>query len=114
MNLSKLKLGKLNRYKIINFPKDIDLGVENSSKPEIIIYFISELKDVESFIKTCNDIDLPIDNRTIIVYRKNNKLVNRDTIIAPFKEGKYKNYKLKPPMLCSLSDSLSAFVMQKI
>jgi hypothetical protein len=48
-----------------------------------------------------------------MVYRKGNKALNRDTIIAPFRDGTYADFKLKPPMLCALSDSLSAFVLQK-
>jgi hypothetical protein len=49
-----------------------------------------------------------------MIHQKGNKTVNRDVIIAPFRKGLYKDFKLKEPMLCSLSDSLSAFVMQKI
>ena len=114
MDLAKLKLGKLSRIKAINFPKDIDLGVKNSPTPEVIIYFISEIKDIEAFVNVCIDAKLPVDNRTVMVYRKGNKLLNRDTLISPFKAGKYKEFELRPPMLCSLSESLSAFVMQKV
>ena len=114
MDLTKLKLGKLNRIKTMNFPNDIDLGVRNSSTPEVIIYFISEIKDIDAFVKTCMEAKLPADNRTIMVYTKGNKKLNRDALIAPFKEGKYKEFRLKAPMLCSLSESLSAFVMQKV
>jgi hypothetical protein len=114
MDLAKLKLGKLNKIKALNFPNDIDLGVKNSPTPEVIIYFISAAKDIDAFAKACTDAKLPADNRTIMVYKKGNKLLNRDTLISPFKEGKYKEFKLKPPMLCSLSESLSAFVMQKV
>ena len=114
MNLDKLKLRKLKKVQAIHFPSDIDLGAQNADEPEVIIYFISELQDGEAFVQTCMAAKLPADNRTIMVYRKGNKSLNRDTIISPFRQGEYREFRLRAPLLCSLSDELSAFVMQKI
>ena len=114
MDLSKLKLGKLTKLSAVNFPPDIDPGVASSKTPEALIYFISKPGDVERFVETCRKVDLPRDNRVVMIYQKGNKNLNRDTIIAPFRKGLYQDLKLKAPMLCSLSDGLSAFVMQKV
>ena len=114
MDLSKLKLGKLSSLKAVNFPADIDLGIENSRAPEVLLYFVAKPQDVSSFVDLCLRTRLPDDNRVVMIYRKGNKALNRDTIIAPFRGGTHKEFKLKPPMLCALSETLSAFVMQKV
>lgn len=114
MDLTKLKLGKLTKMSVLNFPADIDPGVTTSKAPEVLLYFISRPGDVERFVQTCRKLKLPRDNRVVMIYRKGNKDLNRDTIIGPFRAGHYKDLKLKAPMLCALSDSLSAFVMQKV
>jgi len=50
-----------------------------------------------------------------MVYKKGRKDgVNRDYIFMPFKENIHQGFKLKAPMLCSLSDELSACVMCKV
>ncbi len=113
MDLSKLKIGKFTKVTTINFPKGIEFGLESSRTPEVIIYFIAEPADVERFVETCRKAALPEDNRVIMVYRKGVKSLNRDIIITPFRDGAYADFKLKAPMLCSLSDSLSAFVMRR-
>ena len=114
MDLAKLKLGKLTKISALNFPPDIDPGVTTSKAPEVLLYFIAKPGDVERFVETCRRLDLPRENRVVMIYRKGNKSLNRDMIIGPFREGRYKDLKLKAPMLCALSDSLSAFVMQKV
>ena len=114
MDLKKLKLGKLTKLSAMNFPPGIDPGVTSSRAPEVLLYFISKPGDVERFVETCRKLGLPQDNRVVMIYQKGNKDLNRDTIIGPFREGRYKDLKLKAPMLCALSDSLSAFVMQKV
>ena len=114
MDLSKLKLDKFKRIKVLNFPASVDLGiVSTGSCIEVIIYFINKKEDIEKFVNLCNSTALPKENRTIMVYLKGNKELNRDTIITPFRKGKYQNFKFKAPMLCSLSDKLSAFVLAK-
>ncbi len=114
MDLSKLKLGKLSNLRAVNFPADIDLGFENSRAPGVLLYFIAKSDDIGDFVELCLRTKLPEDNRVVMVYRKGNKALNRDTIIAPFRQGTHKGFKLKPPMLCALSDTLSAFVLQKV
>jgi hypothetical protein len=113
-DLSKLKIDKFSRIKAVNFPPGIDLGIENSRTPEVLIHFISAPADVLDFVESSRKTKLPQENRVIMVYRKGNKALNRDTIISPFRNGTYADFKLKPPMLCALSDSLSAFVFQKV
>ncbi len=114
MDLSKLKLGKLSSIKAVNFPADIDLGTAGSRTPEVFLYFIAKPDDVGRFVELCRKTKLPEDNRVVMIYRKGNKALNRDTIIAPFRQGSYKDFKLKAPMLCALDDTLSAFVLQKV
>ena len=114
MDLSKLKLGKLSSIKAVNFPADIEVGLESARTPEVLLYFVAKPEDTARFVEICRKTKLPEDNRVVMVYRKGNKALNRDTIIAPFRQGTYKDFKLKPPMLCSVSDELSAFVMQKV
>ncbi|NQT60882.1 MAG: hypothetical protein HQ557_18085 [Bacteroidetes bacterium] len=68
--------------------------------------------DVADFVKIGNSELLTEENRAIMVYRKGRKDgLNRDTIFFLFKEGSCPNFKLKAPMLCSLSKELSACVM---
>ena len=114
MDLSKLKIDKFSRIRAVNFPDDIDPGFENANTPEVLMYFIAETSDVSAFVGSCTKARLPPDNRVIMVYRKGNKSLNRITIIAPFRRGDYPGFRLKAPMLCALSSSLSAFVLQKV
>ncbi|MCW3789714.1 hypothetical protein, partial [Plebeiibacterium sediminum] len=66
------------------------------------------------FVELSNSSNLPKENRTIMVYKKGRKDgVNRDSIFIPFKDQVYKGFKLKAPMLCSISKELSACVMCK-
>lgn len=113
MELAKLKLNKFSRIRAINFPKEIDLDINLvDEKAEVIIYYIDKLEDVSDFVNLVEQSDLPSENRTIMVYKKGRKDgVNRDTIYMPFGEGKYAGYKLRAPMLCSISKELSACVM---
>lgn len=114
MDLNKLKLDQFNGYKIVNFPGDIDTGLESAkSNIQVVLYYIDKPEDVKEFVSLCNSLSLPRENRTIMVYKKGRKDVNRDSIIGPFKEKKYPGFKQKAPMLCSLSKDLSAFVFSK-
>ena len=114
MNLEKLKLKNFKNIAVLNFPKEFDLGINSTKKNvEVVIYYIDKLTDVTKFVAICNAIALPKENRTIMVYRKGrNDGVNRDSIFLPFRKNK--DFKLKAPMLCSLSEGLSACVMCKI
>jgi hypothetical protein len=116
MEIKKLKLDKFITLRTVNFPDRYKLPIKSSNKnPEVIIYYIKELQDVERFVDLCNSTVLPKENRTIMVYKKGRKdSVNRDAIISPFKLGKYSKFKFKVPMLCSLSEDLSAFIMCKV
>jgi hypothetical protein len=115
MDLSKLKLEKFKNIMLVNFPDSIDLGITSTdSNPEVIIYFVDNMEDIEKFVSFCKSTTLPKENRTIMIYKKGRNDLNRDSIISPFKEGKYPNFKLKAPMLCSISKELSAFVLTKI
>jgi hypothetical protein len=114
MDIKKLKIDNFKNIMLKNFPDDIELGINSSdNNPEVVIYYIDFLEDIEDLKKLVNEIDLPKENRIILVYKKGRKDdVNRDNIISPFKNNK--NYKMKAPMLCSLSKELSAFSLQKI
>ena len=114
MDLKKLRIEKFKNVQLVNFPKDIDLGMRSATKDvEVIIYYIDWLDDVKKFVKLCISTKLPKENRTIMVYKKGRKDgVNRDSIFMPF--GSNKNFMLNAPMLCSISDELSACVMSKV
>lgn len=114
MHLEKLKINQFNKIMLVNFPADVKLGIKSAKvRPEVLIYYIDHIDDVAAFVSTCQKLNLPADNRTIMVYRKGRKDgVNRDAIFGPFDKGGYKGFRQKAPMLCSLSDELSACVMQ--
>jgi hypothetical protein len=114
MDLKKLKLDKFKNIQLVNFPKDIDLGIRTATKDvEVIIYYIDRLDDVKNFVKLCSSAKLPKENRTIMVYKKGRKDgVNRDSIFLPLRKDK--NFTLKAPMLCSISEELSACVMSRV
>ncbi|WP_196887969.1 hypothetical protein [Aureivirga sp. CE67] len=113
MEIHKLKLDKFNKINTYNFPEDIDLGIETTPENfEIIIYYIDQIEDVAAFVELVKNANLPKNNRTIMVYKKGRKDgVNRDSIFMPFKQEKYADFKLRAPMLCSISGELSACVM---
>jgi len=115
MDLKKLKLEKFRNIQIVNFPKDIDLGISTTDENvEVIVYYIQQIEDVQDFVKLAESMHLPKENRTILVYEKGRQDgVNRDSIISPFQTNRIKGFKLKQPMLCSISDKLSAFVLSK-
>ena len=112
MDIKKLKLDEYDRIRAVNFPERYDLGIATvDNRPEVIIYYIDEMLDVLGFVEMVKTSDLPGDNRVIFVYEKGRKDgVNRDTIFAPFKDGTYTGFKMRSPMMCSLSKELSAFV----
>jgi hypothetical protein len=112
MDIKKLKLDEYHRIKAVNFPERYELGIETvDNQPEVIIYYIDKVLDVVDFVEMVKASDLPKDNRVIFVYEKGRKDgVNRDTIFAPFKAGTYPGFKMRSPMMCSLSKELSAFV----
>jgi hypothetical protein len=114
MDLKKLRIDKFTNIRVVNFPSDIKLGIKPATKNvEVIVYYIDRLDDVKKFVKLCAATPLPKENRTIMVYKKGRKDgVNRDSIFLPFRKGK--NFTLKAPMLCSLSDELSACVMCRV
>ena len=115
MDLKKLKLEKFKNIQVFNFPKDIDLGVKSTKKNvEVIIYYIRQIEDLQRCLTLADSISFPKENRVILVYEKGRKDgVDRNSIIGPFKTKKVKGFRLKPPMLCSISETLSAFVLSK-
>lgn len=114
MELKKLRLEKFKNIHVANFPREFDLGIKSADKNiEVVLYYIDRLPDVEKFVKLCVTTALPKENRTIMVYRKGRKDgVNRDSIFLPFRKDK--RFTLKAPMLCSISDDLSACVMARV
>lgn len=115
MDIGKLKLDKFKNIQLVNFPKDIDLGIKAiKEKVDVIIYYIKEIEDIERCLLLVNSTSLPKENRVILVYEKGRKdAVNRDSIVGPFKTKKVRGFKPKTPMLCSISKRLSAFVLSK-
>lgn len=116
MEISKLKIESFRNFSINNFPEKYRLELASTEKDvEVILYYIDEVADVQKFVELCERADLKPDNRVIMVYEKGRKDgVNRDSIFMPFKNGDITGFKMKAPMLCSLSDKLSAFVQQKV
>lgn len=114
MDIAKLKIDKFKSIHLGNFPHDIDPGIKSFDKNiEVIIYYIDKLEDVDKFVKLCKSTPLPQENRVIMIYQKGRKDgVNRDSIFIPFRENK--EFKLRTPMMCSISDKLSACVMSRI
>lgn len=114
MDLKKLKLARFRNIVAINFPKEFNPGFRAATRDvEVVLYYIDSLDDVKKFVKLCTSTKLPEENRIIMVYRKGRTDgVNRDTIFKPFRKDK--RFTLKAPMLCSLSDELSACVMAKV
>lgn len=115
MDLKKLKIDKFNKYSLINFPPEYSPNLETVDENiEVILYYIDSIDDVINFVKYCDSAVLSKENHVIMVYEKERKDgVNRDSIFMSFKKGEYSGYKMKAPMLCSVSDKLSAFVQQK-
>lgn len=116
MDLKELKLEKFKNIQVVNFPNEIELGISPvENEVEVIIYYIDKIADVKAFVNLVNNSGLPKENRTIMVYKKGRKDgVNRDSIFMPFKDEIYKGFKLKAPMLCSISNELSACVLCKV
>ncbi len=114
MDLKKLRLERFKNIRVVNFPKELDPGIQSTGKgTEVVLYYIDEISDVDRFVKLCISTPLPKENRTIMVYRKGRKDgVNRDSIFLPFRKDK--RFTLKAPMLCSISDNLSACVMARV
>lgn len=116
MDLEKLKIGQFSRFLVRNFPKQYSPELKSVDKNiEVLFYYIDAVADVAKFVKLCKTADLAEDNRVVMVFEKGRKDgVNRDSIFMPFRKGKYSGFKMKAPLLCSLSDKLSAFVQQKV
>jgi hypothetical protein len=116
MDLKKMKIDHFSRFLVQNFPKEYSPGLDSVKKDvEVILFFINSITDVKKFVELCESVDLNKENRVIMVFEKGRKDgVNRDSIFMPFKNGEYFGFKMKAPMLCSISDKLSAFVQQKV
>jgi len=115
MDIKKLKIEKFTNIKTGNFPNDINVEIKSTDQDiEVILYYIDRKSDIKKFVDLCNSSDLPKENRTIMVFKKGRKdEVNRDSIILPFKNKVYTGFKFRSPLLCSISDKLSAFVLSK-
>jgi len=116
MDTYKLKIDKFKNIRIENFPTEFDFGiVSKEENVQVLIYYIDKLEDLDNFVSLCNSLSLSPENRTILVYKKGRKDgVNRDSLFKPFfDEKKYQGFKLRAPMLCSLSKDYSACVMSK-
>jgi hypothetical protein len=114
MDLEKLRISKFQNICVVNFPKEFKMGIKSTKKHiEVILYYIDRLEDVGKFVKLCASTPLPKENRTIMVYKRGRKDgVNRDSIFMPLRNDR--NFTLKAPMLCSISEELSACVMSRV
>lgn len=110
MDYKKLKIDTFKSIGYFNFE---DQSTEVFECYEAVIYFIKELDDVKKMVELVKTLKMVENNRVILVYKKGQPLVNRDSIIKPFKDGTYTEFKMKAPMLCSLDKTTSAFVMSK-
>ncbi|MFQ5575038.1 MAG: hypothetical protein ACE5E0_05385, partial [Terriglobia bacterium] len=99
----------------LNFPPGVDLGLDSTDQDvEVIIYYVDQTDDLKAALAAAEQADLPKENRLILVYKKGRKDgVNRDSIIGPFRSGEITGYRLKAPMLCSISSDLSACVLSR-
>ncbi|MCP4354148.1 MAG: hypothetical protein GY793_00685 [Proteobacteria bacterium] len=115
MDLRELKLTSLNNVKVVNFPENINLGINSTNtNVEVIIYFIDKLEDIKTFVNLCSEISLPKDNTTILLYKKGRvDGVNLDSILHPFKEKVHTGFCLRPPILGTLSKNWGALIMRK-
>jgi len=115
MKLKALKLDSLSRIKVINCPDNICLEIESTDEDiNVLLYYISKIEDVADFVKYCSSIELPSDNTTVLLYQKGRlDGVNLEYIFEPFKVKKYTNFKLKLPVLATLSKNIGALVMSK-
>lgn len=102
----KLKIEKFREFSQINMPIDYRFEIEESSKPQVIFYFIKSHEDIKELLNY--EFDLPEDNRVIVIFEKGKKL--RDELKPLINNG----FKMKAPMLCSISDRLSAFCYMKV
>lgn len=107
MDIAKLKIDKFNNINTVNFPSEVLLDIDSTDKNnEVIIFYIDRVEDIKDFVDYVRKINLTIENRTIMVYRKGRKDINRDSVITPFKSEDIKGFKLKASMLYSLSKDL--------
>jgi len=108
MDLYKLKIDKYTVKKAYNFPDEFPINFDKKTgQTQVILYYIDKLSDVEAFKSVVRLEGMPTDNRVIVVYKKGRKDdVTRDNIHTFFDNIEFKN---RAPMLCSLSDELSAF-----
>ena len=114
IHVEKLKIQKFQTFAFVNFPNGL-LNQDNDANPEVIFYYVDSNEDVAKFAEYCNNAKLPKENRTIIIYKKGRKDgVNRDSIIAPFKAGKYPQFIAKAPMMCAFSEELTALILMKV
>lgn len=116
MDIHKLKLDLNSNINIQNFPQSIDLGIESAKRRlNAVIYYIAIIEDLYKAISYADSLKLTEDNRVILVFSNNKNMgVSRNKIMAPFNAGKFPKYKLKAPMICSLSDELSACVFRRV
>jgi len=110
MDYSKLMIEHFSNIAYINF---IDREEVTYEVYDVIIYFVECIEDIDFCVEFCRSHKLNIDNRVILVYKKGQKDFNRNTIIEPFKNGRYLDFRLKAPMLCALDKKHSAFVLIK-
>jgi len=110
VDLKKLKIDEVEKISYINFS---DYEMVTYDETEVVIYFLNAIEDIDKCVQYCDSLRMTTNNRIVLVYEKGQKLLNRDSIIKPFKTGVYLNYKMKAPMLCSLDKKLSAMVFMK-
>lgn len=116
MDIHKLKLDLESNIDVKNFPASIDLGIEPARRRfTAVIYYLNAIEDLYKAIPYCDSLKLPEDNRVVLVFTKGkNSSLNRNTLMAPFMAGKFPKYKLKAPMMCALSEELTACVFRRL
>lgn len=104
--MKKLRIDRFSTFKQINLPKEYDFNLDDSKDPEVILYYIQSEEDVTKLIES--NLKLPKENRVIIIFEKGKRL--RDKLLPLMDNG----FKMKAPMLCSISDKLSGFCLMKV
>ena len=114
IDLKKLKIDKFRGIRHENFPSDLHPGFESARKNyDVILYYIDRPEDVQNFVHLCKSSPLPRENRTILVYKNGRKDgVNHDAVFFPFRNDV--TFALRTPLMCALSDDLSAYIMSRI
>lgn len=116
MFFKKLRIEDASAIKCINLPDDFPFEIEASTLPiSTVLYAITEMNDLKQFVDFCSSIELPQNNRVIMLYKRNKADgITRKSLFTPFKDGEFPEFEFRAPMLCSLQQDWNAVVLSKV